>query len=113
MLWLDGIRYSNILLLITDVVSYMKKTASSLQILYPNMIHLTCLAHGLHRIAEEVQSKFPDIDKLISNGKKIFREMFHDKAPDVPLPPQPVVTRWGTWITAAFYYAKHFTTIQV
>ena len=74
------------------------------------MIHLTCLAHGLYRIAE-------NIDKLISNGKKIFLkcpaccEMFHDKAPDVPLPQQPVVTRWGTWITAAFYYTKHFTII--
>ena len=77
------------------------------------MIHLTCLAHGSHRIAEEVRAQFKDIDELISNGKKIFLkcprrcQIFREKAPDVPLPPQPVVTRWGTWFSAALYYAEH------
>lgn len=119
LLWPDCIKYDNVLLLVTDAASYMKKTASSLKILYPNMIHLTCLAHGLHRIAEEVRAQFPDLDKLISNGKKIFLkcptrcEKFKANASDVPLPPQPVVTRWGTWLTAALYYAKHFNTIKV
>lgn len=30
----------------------------------------------------------------------------------IPLPPQPVLTRRGTWLTAAFYYCKHFSTIK-
>ncbi|KAJ4450658.1 hypothetical protein ANN_02087 [Periplaneta americana] len=30
------------------------------------------------------------------------------KCPDIPLPPQPVVTRWGTWIRSVVYYSKHF-----
>jgi hypothetical protein len=25
----------------------------------------------------------------------------------VPLPPEPVLTHWGTWLNAAFYYNKH------
>ena len=72
LLWPDGIRFDNVILLVTDAAAYMKKCALSLQIMYPNMIHLTCLAHGLHRVAEEVRAQFPDVDRLISNGKKIF-----------------------------------------
>lgn len=26
----------------------------------------------------------------------------------MPLPPEPVVTRWGTWLSAASYYVRHF-----
>jgi len=39
--------------------------------LYPKMIHVTCLAHALHRVAEEVLGNYPEVDKLIANGKKI------------------------------------------
>lgn len=30
----------------------------------------------------------------------------------MPLPPQPIVTRWGTWLEAASYYAQHFDKIK-
>lgn len=32
--------------------------------------------------------------------------------PDTPIPPQPIVTRWGTWIEAAIYLAEHFEKIE-
>jgi len=32
--------------------------------------------------------------------------------PEVPLPAEPVVTRWGTWLNAAIFYAKHFTELK-
>lgn len=32
--------------------------------------------------------------------------------PDIQLPPRPVVTRWGTWIEAAVYYAMHFDKVS-
>lgn len=28
--------------------------------------------------------------------------------PNVTLPPQPIITRWGTWLEAASFYAKHY-----
>lgn len=28
--------------------------------------------------------------------------------PDTPFPPEPIITRWGTWINAALYYVDHF-----
>lgn len=32
--------------------------------------------------------------------------------PNTPLPPQPIVTRWGSWIEAAIYFAIHFDKIK-
>lgn len=32
--------------------------------------------------------------------------------PGTALPPQPIVTRWGTWIEAALYYAEHFEKVK-
>ena len=33
--------------------------------------------------------------------------------PDLALPPKPVVTRWGTWLQAAAYYADHFEEVKL
>ncbi|KRX24248.1 hypothetical protein T07_9349 [Trichinella nelsoni] len=78
----------------------MRKAAGALKVLFPNMLHLTCLAHGLHRIAEHIRCLFPDADRLISNVKKVFLkapsrvQLFKEVAPEIPLPPQTVLTRW-------------------
>lgn len=37
--------------------------------------------------------------------------MWKTNWPNVPLPPQPVVTRWGTWLSASVYYADNFETV--
>jgi len=71
----------------------MTKAAKALQLLYRKMLHVTCLAHVLHREVEEVRGSYPDVDKLISNGKKIFIksplrvQKFKEEAPTLPLPP--------------------------
>lgn len=117
-LWPGGVKHDNVLLLVTDAAPYMKKAAAALKILFPKMMHLTCLAHGLHRVAEHIRSLFPDVDRLVSNVKKVFLkapsrvQLFKEMAPEIPLPPQPVLTRWGTWLSAALYYAANFTKIQ-
>ena len=114
LLWPDGIKYDNVLLLITDSASYMIKSGTTLKGIFAHMIHLTCLAHGLHRISETIQTCYPLVDKLVSSVKKVFKkapsrvQKFRTIAPDVPLPPQPILTRWGTWLEAALYYSEHF-----
>jgi hypothetical protein len=60
------------LLFVSDAARYTIKAAKALQLLYPKMVHITCLAHALHRAAEEVRGSYPEVDKLIANGKKIF-----------------------------------------
>jgi hypothetical protein len=77
------------------------------------MVHITRLAHALHSVTEDVRGRYPEVDQLIANGKKIFIksplrvQKFKDKAPTLPLPPQPIVTRWGTWLDAANYYCTN------
>lgn len=74
-------------------------------------MHVTCLAHGLHRVAEDIRSQFENKDYLVANVKKIFLkcpfrvQTFKSKteALNLPPPPEPIVTRWGTWISAVFY----------
>jgi hypothetical protein len=96
----------------------IKAYQDSLKATYPNMIHVTCLAHGIHGVAEKIRSLCPKIDKLISNVKKIFkkspirREIFEEHAPGLSFPPQPVLTRWGTWLQAASYYSENLTVIK-
>lgn len=114
----QGIQHDNVILFITDAAPYMVKAAKSIQAFYSKMIHVTCLAHGLHRVCEKIRIEFPKVDELISNMKKVFLkapariELFRREAADTPLPPSPIITRWGTWLKAAIYYSEHFKTIK-
>jgi hypothetical protein len=61
------------------------------------------MAYGLQRVAEEERSNFPDVNKLISSTKLFVKaslcvQCYRNELPDVALPPDPVLTRWGTWI---------------
>ena len=77
------------------------------------MVHVTCLAHGLHRVAEVVRRNYPEVNRLISSSKSIFLkaplrvQTFRDFYSQIPLPPSPVITRWGTWLKAAQYHSTH------
>ncbi|XP_050530617.1 uncharacterized protein LOC126899610 [Daktulosphaira vitifoliae] len=118
LIWPQGVEHNNVLLLVSDAAPYMVKAGSAIQIFFPKMLHVTCLAHALHRVAEQIRSDFPLVDKLISSVKKVFLkcpariQIFKDEAPELSLPPQPVITRWGTWLTAAIYYCDSYETIK-
>ncbi|KAJ4451158.1 hypothetical protein ANN_02600 [Periplaneta americana] len=38
--------------------------------------------------------------------------LFQIIAPGIPLPPQPVLTRWETWLDSVNYYAEHYGKIM-
>uniref|UniRef100_A0A915ELA7 DUF659 domain-containing protein n=1 Tax=Ditylenchus dipsaci TaxID=166011 RepID=A0A915ELA7_9BILA len=67
---------------------------------------------------EQIRFLFPDVDKLISNVKKVFTKaptrisLFRELCSNFPLPPAPILTRWGTWIEAAVYYSRNFDQIK-
>ncbi|XP_050061427.1 uncharacterized protein LOC126551598 [Aphis gossypii] len=117
-LWPDVVLHDNVLLFVSDAAPYMVKAGKALNAFFPKMIHITCLAHAFHRIAETIRSKFIKVDELISTVKKIFLkapsriETFKNMYPDLSLPPQPIVTRWGTWLNAANYYCQNFKEIK-
>ncbi|KAL4112028.1 hypothetical protein QTP88_015876 [Uroleucon formosanum] len=108
----------NQILIKKNLAPYMVKAAKSIQAFYSKMVHITCLAHGLHRVCEKIRAEFPKVDELILNMKKVFLkaparvELFRRKAPETPLPPSPIITRWGTWLKAAMYYCENFKAIK-
>lgn len=118
LLWPEGVRHDDVLLFVTDAAPYIVKAAKAIKAFYSKMIHVTCLAHAFHRVAEEVRANFPEIDKLVSHTKKVFvkaptrRQLFKSQAPDIPLPPEPIITRWGTWIDACVYYCDYFQLVK-
>lgn len=111
-------KFNKVLLLVTDAAPYMMKVGKNLDSVFKNMTHVTCAAHGLNRVAEKVRSLFPSVNTLISSVKKVFLKcprrinVFKNMLPKIPLPPQPTIIRWGTWLQAANYYAKYFDDIR-
>lgn len=52
------------LLSLTDAVAYM--------LLFPKMLHLTCFAHGFHRVADFIRLQHPIANDLIAKVKVVF-----------------------------------------
>ncbi|KAJ4439642.1 hypothetical protein ANN_07770 [Periplaneta americana] len=59
-------------LLFANVATYIVKAGKFLKSKYNKIIHIICLAHAHHRIADEVRFHFPEVDRLIANVKKVF-----------------------------------------
>lgn len=103
-----------ILLFISDAAPYMIRAGKNQKEFYHRMIHVTCLTHGLYRICENVKNCFYDVNKLICWARKIIlktpvRITLYTKKIKCELPPDIVVTRWGTWPRAASFFAVHST----
>jgi hypothetical protein len=117
-LWPGGIKYLNLRFMVTDAAAYMLKAAINLRVFYPNLMHIICFAHGLNRVCEKLREQYPDVNGLISNIKKIFVKAptrvarFKELLPNTALPPEPVITRWATWLKAVFYYQENFDVIK-
>ena len=64
----------NFALLLSDTASYMRACSTTLKVLYPNMFHVTCLAHMMRNCAERVRSyliMWTDVDNLIARVKAV------------------------------------------
>ena len=65
--------------------------------LYPDMLHITCVAHEMHRVAEFIRDSHPKTDKLVAALKKILlkcprRKRNYTEKTQLQLPPQAVIT---------------------
>lgn len=92
-----------------NILLFCFSSGKQLKSLYPSMLHITCLAHGLHRVCEYVRDVFNNVNELINLSKKVFlksaaRKKLFKEETKISSIPQPVVTRWGTWLSAASYY---------
>jgi hypothetical protein len=106
------------MIFLTDAALHMIKAASGLNMLNPKMVHVTCIAHVLDRVAKEIRTRYPDFNKLILNIRKVFIkaplmvQQFKQKMPSLLLHPHPVLTHWGTWFDAMHYYCENYTAVK-
>ena len=108
------VQRNNFVLLLSDAARYMTASAATLKILYPKLFHITCMAHLLHNCAEKVHSHFQEVDGLIATVKAatVKNRNRCNMFSKIGTPPQPVLTRWGTWLCAAEYYAKNLPEVR-
>ena len=101
------IKRENFSLFLTDAARYMSSAGKTLKEFYPSLMHITCVAHLLHNCAMRVRAHFKNIHEVIATIKaatiknKDRKKDFYDAG--LPSPPDPVITRWATWLRAALY----------
>lgn len=90
-------------LLITDQAANMIKLGKILKDLYPDLLHITCLAHMVHNICEKIRDYSRRVDTMVVlikkylNKNKANQKIFYDLT-NLTIPNWPVITRWGTWL---------------
>ena len=110
------IKRDNFSLFLTDAARYMSLGGKTLKELYPSLMHVTCVAHLLHNCAMRVRAHFKNIDEVIATIKaaaiknKERNKDFHDAG--LPSPPDPVITRWATWLRAVLYYSENLPAVR-
>ena len=95
---------------------HLSLAGKALKDLYPSLMHVTCIAHQLHNCAMRVRKYFKHIDDVVAtikaatikskDRKKGFRRA------GLSSPPDPVITRWATWLTAALRLSEYFPAVR-
>ena len=75
---------------------------------------MMCVTHLLHNCAMKIKSHFEIVDLLIAEvkGVTINNKTRQAKFSAIGYPPQPIPTRWGSWLNAALYYAKNLPEVK-
>ena len=105
------IKRENFSLFLTDSARYMSLAGKTLKQLHPFLMHVTCVGHLLHNCAMRVRAHIKNINEVIATIKNKDRKKdFHDAG--LPSPPDPVITRWATWLRAALYYSENIPAVH-
>ena len=103
-----GITHEMFLLLLSDAAKYMLKAGNILKIMYQRLLHVSCTAHLLHNCAVHIRAHFKATDNLISSIKAATIKNKHRcslfTAAGLSAPPLPILTQWGTWLEASFFF---------
>ena len=90
----------------------MSLAGKAIKELFPSLMHVNCVAQLLHSCTMRVRGDFKNTDEIIATIKaatiknKDRKKDFNDAG--LPSPLDPVITRWATWLRAAFITTKTF-----
>ena len=110
------IKRKNILLFLTNAARYMSLAGKTLKELYPSLRHVNCVAQLLHNRAMRVRAHLKNIDEVIATIKETTiktndrKKDFHDAG--LPFSPDPVITRWATWLRATLFYSENLPAVR-
>lgn len=71
-LWPEKLLHEKVLLYITEAAPRTVQSVETFRVFYPKLIHVTCMAYGLHSAAEVTRVKYQNVHRLISCTKNIF-----------------------------------------
>ena len=103
-----GIKNDNIVAYVSDNAPYIKASFTTLKVIWPNAIHITCFAHIMSLVGDVARIQLSDLDTFVGSVKMVFsksverrtrfKEVMTDGGVENPtLPPWPCHTRWNTW----------------
>ena len=79
--------------------------------LYASLMYVNYVALLLHNCAIHVRAHFKNIVEVIATIKNTdCKKKFHDAG--LPFSPDPVITRWATWIRATLYYSENLPAVR-
>ncbi len=93
----------------------MMLASKNLKTFYSNIKHITCFSHALHNCALKIKMKFKNVDFLIASVKGLVNKNPSRKKlfSDVGKIPDPIVTRWRSWMNAALFYVENFNEVSL
>ena len=68
-----GTKQENFALLLTDAARCMSLAGKTLKKLYPTSIHITCIAHLLHKFAMRARAFVKNIYEVVKDGNRLGR----------------------------------------
>ena len=100
----------------TDNAAYMKKAyKAALQSLFPNSLHVTCMAHIMNLVGSAKLNAFMlSFSQMFYHAGSRKRRYLHFMTKKLPpgrkatMLPNPCATRWNSWFTAVQYHSQHF-----
>lgn len=86
--------------------------------LFKKMMHITCIAHALHRVAELARANHTNVNRSISSFKAAFvrcrrRRLTLRESLQKATRKFPVLTRWGTWLIFVAFLASKLNDIEI
>ena len=105
------IKRENFLLFLIDAARYMSLAGKIIKKLYPSLMHVNCVVHLLYNCAMRVRAHLKNTDEVIATIKNKDRKKdLYDAG--LPFPPDPVITRWATWLRTASYYSENLPAVR-
>jgi len=114
----NKVPYDKMILVVTDQAPYMIKAIQGLKLFFQNLNHITCVVHALNLLCNAIREDFDLVNDFVSNFKLLLskapkRIKIYQESTNLPLPPEPILTRWGTFLESSRFHWNNFEKINL